>query len=543
MTETSEQEDEKKRSRGRPRLDTKDETAADRRRTQIRLAQRAYRNRKENTIQTLEKQVRQLKHVNEEMSNAFLQLHDFAVASGLLDKMPQFARCLRGTTEKFLTLARDGIDDDDRNARDPGASSGGHAPANGERNQDIDSGQLSGAGHSLAGLTAMGELGRQAEVAVDSPSNLIQPATAPYHDLTYPTHAGTNFSFQSGPELDQLSDIHFPSPWPLIPAPASYCAMETTFGRRLHRYALERGLILLDMPGVSQDNINRVFGFCLLVETIDGIKRRLHRMLGHGTRENLNYWLFPFFHLGGAGTHIDPSTTTAEGKRFGNQGTIDVDKPRVTAGFATGPFSADITSVRDQDLDEDMRMKTVPGFEGEYLDCDETEMYLYQRGVVIPPGADLVRVEVDPSDFNETAWELNPFLQPDGDALFEIVDRQGGGPSCSSSPPGLGSCATVTDVTSPNVTTCIPTDTSTTTAHSNTLPLQADPFAFTPPVQANNDTIAPVPPVTTTKRTVIIDVHILIKELSKRSICLGRTPGIKPSTINEAFWASVQTSV
>src|SRR3984885_10670025 len=50
-------EDDSKKQRGRPRLDTQDETAADRRRTQIRLAQRAYRHRKETTISALKKRV------------------------------------------------------------------------------------------------------------------------------------------------------------------------------------------------------------------------------------------------------------------------------------------------------------------------------------------------------------------------------------------------------------------------------------------------------------------------------------------------------
>ena len=44
-----------RKSRGRPRLDMREENAAERRRTQIRLAQRAYRERKETTIVSLQK--------------------------------------------------------------------------------------------------------------------------------------------------------------------------------------------------------------------------------------------------------------------------------------------------------------------------------------------------------------------------------------------------------------------------------------------------------------------------------------------------------
>ncbi|CAK7211103.1 hypothetical protein SCUCBS95973_001017 [Sporothrix curviconia] len=106
-------EGDKKRARGRPRIDVKDVTAADRRRTQIRLAQRAYRSRKEKAIVSLEKRVHALKEANEAMSNAFMVLHDFAVQRGLLDTHPDLAQQLRQTTEVFLEMARQSSADED----------------------------------------------------------------------------------------------------------------------------------------------------------------------------------------------------------------------------------------------------------------------------------------------------------------------------------------------------------------------------------------------------------------------------------------------
>ncbi|KAL1889141.1 hypothetical protein Sste5346_009089 [Sporothrix stenoceras] len=106
-------EAETKRARGRPRIDVKDVTAADRRRTQIRLAQRAYRSRKEKAIVSLEKRVNSLKEANEAMSNAFMNLHDFAVGRGLLDQHPDLAQQLRQTTEVFLEMARQSSADEE----------------------------------------------------------------------------------------------------------------------------------------------------------------------------------------------------------------------------------------------------------------------------------------------------------------------------------------------------------------------------------------------------------------------------------------------
>ncbi|CAK7262571.1 hypothetical protein SEPCBS119000_000027 [Sporothrix epigloea] len=108
-----EPEEGKRRARGRPRIDISDVSAADRRRTQIRLAQRAYRNRKENAIVSLEKRVEVLKEANEAMSNAFMALHDYAIEHGLLDAHPGLARQLRQTTEVFLEMARQSSGDED----------------------------------------------------------------------------------------------------------------------------------------------------------------------------------------------------------------------------------------------------------------------------------------------------------------------------------------------------------------------------------------------------------------------------------------------
>lgn len=110
----------KKRARGRPRIDIKDVTAADRRRTQIRLAQRAYRNRKERAIVSLEKKVSSLKDANEAMSNAFMRLHDFAVGRGLLETNPDLATQFRQTTEVFLEMARQSSADEDEDEDEEG---------------------------------------------------------------------------------------------------------------------------------------------------------------------------------------------------------------------------------------------------------------------------------------------------------------------------------------------------------------------------------------------------------------------------------------
>ncbi|KAL0264568.1 hypothetical protein SLS55_000518 [Diplodia seriata] len=81
-------------------------TPAQRRRTQIRLAQRAYRQRKEMTISSLQKQVEQLQSVIDGMNNSFLHFNDQAMASDIFALRPHLASELRSTTEAFVNLSK-----------------------------------------------------------------------------------------------------------------------------------------------------------------------------------------------------------------------------------------------------------------------------------------------------------------------------------------------------------------------------------------------------------------------------------------------------
>jgi hypothetical protein len=81
-------------------------TKSQRRRTQIRLAQRAYRQRKETTISSLKQQSSQLHSIIEQMNKTFLHFNDSVLKSGLLQLNSGLARELKHTTETFTSLAK-----------------------------------------------------------------------------------------------------------------------------------------------------------------------------------------------------------------------------------------------------------------------------------------------------------------------------------------------------------------------------------------------------------------------------------------------------
>ena len=107
------------RQKGRPRLNPQDQSSAERRRTQIRLAQRTYRQRKEDTISDLTNRVNALEQTIDNMNKTFLEFNDSAIASGIQNWEPNLAEHLRLTLERFLSLARTSASGD---------VSGGEAP-------------------------------------------------------------------------------------------------------------------------------------------------------------------------------------------------------------------------------------------------------------------------------------------------------------------------------------------------------------------------------------------------------------------------------
>jgi hypothetical protein len=430
--------------------------SSQRRRTQIRLAQRAYRNRKETAIQTLEKKVQALKDNNEEMSNAFMKLYDFAVAQGMLESAPEFGRQLQSTTEKFVALARRSSDDDPKEEEQSAPSSGHYSEDNSQSpehkgiNKDISPQETlrdaSKATQLYGGIIMTEEPDMD---QLDTPSTFstsygsLNPTNTAleYEVITKPTPDNASFPFGMSldPDLGGLVDpspattvstsmIANPafgiSPFPNLPPPMSYSYQERTFGRRLQREAIEKGLVLISMPNPPPHLYASVFGFCLLFESPEKIIDRLTTALSASEKDSMHFWKHPFLHLNGAGTFFedlrgpptrrsplcrDDATTgkasTASATApdsplpIGNQGTVQHFQPEDrSAKFSMGPWSAQVEETKEQRMDAETRIN-IPDFQGEFFDTDEVEYYFRERDIVIPQGADFIEAVVDLSRF------------------------------------------------------------------------------------------------------------------------------------------------
>ncbi|KYK58979.1 hypothetical protein DCS_00106 [Drechmeria coniospora] len=97
------------RRAGRPRKNTEESQGEDpdeRRRRQVRVAQRAYRSRKESHVSFLSERVAQLETAIDSMSSAIISFTDELTRSGVLVRHAELTSCLRETIQTCLRLVK-----------------------------------------------------------------------------------------------------------------------------------------------------------------------------------------------------------------------------------------------------------------------------------------------------------------------------------------------------------------------------------------------------------------------------------------------------
>ncbi|KAF1971603.1 hypothetical protein BU23DRAFT_555779 [Bimuria novae-zelandiae CBS 107.79] len=442
-----------KKARGRPRVDTQDETAADRRRTQIRLAQRAYRQRKETTIASLKQQNDRLQSIIDQMNKSFLQFNEAALKSGLLQLNPVLAQQLKSVTESFVSLAKSAAEgnDDEEEASEPmeaeptqSKQSKPTTPSIQPQHVDLGWGYSASVGDRSPPRRPQDS---QPQSYVDLPllpnPNAEQAKEGglmrynPFPPIPDLFNQGISWGDSSVGErpsdqpvpfgiMDILSRQEFKPPTPsnpnpnvffvAIPTPRAsppmtrfptppylslttktpkpiwtYSHEETTFGRRLTRASLEMGFHTLGAAH-QISTVEYLFRLSLSYITLNEIRETLKEILARGTDEELDNWSTPFIHLGGAGTHYP---------RRDEHGNI-VKRPNSWTVRRIGPVEqkmARAENVEDPSQWHDLKVD-LTGYEGEWFDAYDVEGYLEQvKGVRIDPKSSFQDAVVDDEEY------------------------------------------------------------------------------------------------------------------------------------------------
>ncbi|KAH0489634.1 hypothetical protein TgHK011_010053 [Trichoderma gracile] len=498
----------KKRSRGRPRLDTKDETAADRRRTQIRLAQRAYRHRKDTAITTLEQRVKDLEASNEAMSKEFTKFYDIVLSEGILDLAPHAAPRLRLIADRLLrisSMVETGAitppesDDPAVTAKPVGAR---------QEANDIAADLAAQAGVLEPELAASFSTQQQQQQHHSGAFNYEVIAQATPNNASFPFFAAFETTTSQPQTGNYMSNS---SPYPRLSSPV-FGFTERTFSKRLQKTTLERGLRLATMKNPPPEQYATVFGFCLLFESRDSIIRRLAAGLKRVQNESLDWKMASSDQFG----FLDNAFATAGTDDLGHT-LLSLGKPTTNFSGLTASFSQQPPPVSSDERTEQRIRMICQNFEGEFFTADEVELFLRKLGLVIPPNVDYFETELDLND-----------LQAADEASTKNLFASIGLPPGSS---GLASGGNDNNNNSSSSNSMWHMNASSMGDFASSLRGDSSEAAF-----LNSHDFGQMWSTGSSwqKTKVSLDVRRLIDELGSRSVCLGRVPGVRPKDVIRA---------
>ncbi|KAH0544578.1 hypothetical protein GP486_008506, partial [Trichoglossum hirsutum] len=209
------------------------------------------------------------------------------------------------------------------------------------------------------------------------------------------------------PSVDQYPHA-FDTQQTAPPIPWTFSFQETTFARRLHRAAVERGYYLLLSPNSPPSEVSRVFDFCFTFSDRNETLRRLREILMRSNRESLEYSQAPLLHIGGAGLRYPRKNTLGS-----------LEKKAVASADLTtpvrsvGPMALAITGgMKEKGVTPEMMIELL-GLSGEWFDSNDVEGYLREKGVVIAGDSSFADIEVeflDTLDSTSTATPPSPIF-------------------------------------------------------------------------------------------------------------------------------------
>ncbi|EMD86891.1 hypothetical protein COCC4DRAFT_73197 [Bipolaris maydis ATCC 48331] len=573
-----------KKTRGRPRVDTHDATAADRRRTQIRLAQRAYRQRKETTIASLKTQTTQLHSIIEQMNNNFHRLTESTLRSGLLQLNPDLAQEFKLVKETFSSLARTASEsqrqvDEDVEQGAEGASSRkppepepepehvgwGYFAVSQPHNKDQAaqnlpvpngySSQFSATGGDQSAPSiishsqyAYGEQSGQTHhvsqpVFESLPAGIAPQQELPFGLIPVPDQQQTPYE-TSNFHTNPANPANVPAPG-LAPATASlpttslstsdlsmktlspvwsYNHNESTVGRRLARSTVESGFAVLTHLNYSPAIINHIFRLNFPHYNVEQIKQRFQQVMSRTVVEDLDWFEAPFAPLGGAGTHYprrDAAGNVVPRNFWGQEWIGPREKSLEGWGNVEGRAAQYLSTV------------DLSGFEGEWFDAHDVQGYLEEHyACKFNPSSSFAECLIDIEDKGPTNSYAN-------------VPQQAQTNRGATANNGFGMDTSFGGTPAPeyagDFTQLVNHDIS----FDQTLGLDLAPgfdYGFTnntsfgtgPGIRAMGDDLEGLQVVKQRKRCAWIDVSRLIFEIVQSAVCLGRTPGFRRKDVDRA---------
>ncbi|RGP73164.1 hypothetical protein FLONG3_6480 [Fusarium longipes] len=489
-------------------------SVSNRRRMQNRMAQRAYRQRKESAIDILKQKVEELEKSKEDIGKEFLEFTTVILEKDSVRNCPEIVEHIKKSTINILTSARQVDENTESEDQDTGETAlMNDVSAEASTDYYLSTGQVNNFGFAMVDDVPHLEFDSQFDqntstqptpilhYEYNTPSSLAPCGASSYFHL--PINQTPDHTMYQLPGATHGSSMH---------CPRSYSSQEATFGRRYHRAASEAAFLLASMKHSPPTWYKKVFGFCMHFETREEISQRLGDSIRKSRDMTLNNWRFPFTNVGGAGTFYPDQGFDSSELPIGNRSLrSEAYRPSEMSGFSIGPFGPSIEQVRDLRLNPQLRMID-PDYDGDFFDSDEIEICLRGYGVTIPASKDFVTAYIDMEMFQRADTREAAQSQADDqstplDTLTSIGDPGAHDPQSCGVEPASFYCP------------------------AGMLGMAMGAMPPPPKPQLQEQWKTPLRRETKVK----IDVERLITCLCNSTVCLGRTPAVRPKDIRRAL--------
>ncbi|KAF3391036.1 hypothetical protein DPV78_011359 [Talaromyces pinophilus] len=510
-----------KRKRGRPRVLDKDESAAERRRTQIRLAQRAYRSRKEATISSLSKRLSELDAAIRDMNTSVGNFRDELMGSGLLLQHSPLTYGLQKLVHKSDALVK--------------LSAG---------NEEYESANTSPMDETVSNNSSSLEAGDA--LFVDQSPEITENLDKFNFPLYSSTDNTSSINFDSlfqGYELDavqqpqqapttltenantQLVPSSFAEPFPqdltntntnssswlqhnTIPPPSTYSFHESSFARRLRRQCAEYGYRVLTDPNSDPKDVIRIYRFSLCFKNKDALVDRFWKAItssSPSSSSTTSATPAAAYTLGNAGIHYPrpqqpiPETTLSSPTEL-----YPISKFIGPWAFHQAEAPHEFTSIDE--------IVSARGMAGDWFDSNDVEGYLREKGIQVDTQASFVTL---PDDVPSPPLPSSSSSSSSSTQQLEYLKEGKQSPTAAGDE--LMIDPSLEAMTAPSTTTTTTTTTTTETQDSSKV--------VNTEINENTEQ----------QSTRIFDVDMFLTQLIYKAVCLGEKAGYRKQDVEDCL--------
>ena len=343
-----------------------------------------------------------LQRIVSEMNQTFIEYNDKAILSGIIDSNPIIGLHLKATMERLSSLAQTaetGSDGDEvrqspsrthQNAEHTGkvmalssiASQHSHESIWAEDTPDSNRNMMLGYAMSFEGPGHVDkDVMQNAEQAEDQSQ---QPYGLP-HTASMDSQKDLQQYRVEVPDAPTYTQQWNAAADTKLKSAISYSFQERTFARRLYRTSCEYACSVAHNPHAPPQEIQRLFRVSLCYGNLNMVKAGLATVVRKSSKDSLENWAAPLWHIGGAGLHFPRTGLDGDSPPPNNWPSTQSMGPYRPGNAAMGVIAREFP----ESLPERQNVQ------GVWFDASDVEHYLRNKGLFLDGATTAVEIEVE----------------------------------------------------------------------------------------------------------------------------------------------------